>query len=263
MEDVMRSCVSFLAGLLAIGAISLAHAAEPAGITGDAQTALQNMGKTLSSETVSFKAKTLRVYQGQGGDFLHIVHNIAIAARRPDRLAVTATGDDGVTKLVYDGKQVSVSDVDANKYGQVNQTGNLDQMLENMTERTGIDFPLADFLTSDAAKSFLTGVTSGREVGTVKIDGNPWTHFFFTQTGSIELELWLEKNERAVPRRFIITYRAMPGQPSFVAEFSDWNFQNRPPDSDFVFQPQPGATKIDIAGILDVGQQTPNNKGSR
>jgi hypothetical protein len=263
----MRSRVSPLLGLLAIGAISLAHAAEPiatpTGITGEARAALQNMGKTLSAETVSFKARTLRVYEDPDGDFLHIVHDITITVRRPDRLAVTAAGDDGVTKLVYDGTQVSALDVDTNKYMQVAQTGNLDQMLENITERKGVDFPLADFLTGDPAKSFLTGVTSGREVGTVKIGGTPHSHFFFTQPGATELELWLEKNDRALPRRFIITYRTMPGQPSFVAEFSDWNFQSRPSDADFVFQPPPGATKVDITDTLkDSGQQAPN-KGSR
>lgn len=257
----MSSRTPLLVGLLVTGAMSLAQAAEPiatpSGITGEAQAALQNMGKTLSAETVSFKARTLRVYVGQSGDFLHIAHNITITARRPDRLAVTAIGDDGVTKLIYDGRQVSAADTDANKYAQIAQTGNLDQMIENIMERIGVDFPLADFLTSDPAKSFLTGVTSGREVGTVKIDGTPCSHFFFTQTGSTELELWLEKNDRTVPRRFVITYRAMPGQPSFVAEFSDWNFQTRPSDAEFVFQPQPGATKVDIAGIKD-GEQAPN-----
>src|SRR5262249_26325206 len=84
-----------------------------------------------------------------------------------------------------------------------------------------------------------------KEVDTDKIDGVPCRHLFFTQSGAIELELWVENNDRAIPHRLVITYRALPGTPNFIAEFSDWNFQNRPSDADFVFQPPAGATKVD------------------
>ena len=37
--------------------------------------------------------------------------------------------------------------------------------------RLGVDFPLADFLTDAPNKAFLSGVTAGRVVNTVMIDG--------------------------------------------------------------------------------------------
>jgi hypothetical protein len=60
------------------------------------------------------------------------------------------------------------------------------------------------------------------------------------------LELWVENDDRAIPHRLVITYRGLPGTPNFIAEFSDWNFQNRPSDADFVFRPPAGATKVDV-----------------
>lgn len=256
-----------LVALLACGTASLAHAADPAritptGITSDANVALQNMAKTLAAENMSFKARTLRVYQDASGDFLHIGHVITIAVRRPDHLGVIATGDDGVTKLIYDGKQISAFDANSNKHTQIVQTGDLDKMVEDLSDKIGIDFPLGDFLRKDPAKSFLTGVTSGREIGTTNVDGTPCRHLFFTQTGSIELQLWLEKTERSLPRRFVITYRSMPGQPNFIAEFSDWDLQTRVPDAEFAFQPPAGSTKVDLADIKDRGAP-PANAGSK
>lgn len=251
----MKSRWSGLIGLVAAcGLIDLAYGQQQQpqstgsspGISNEANAAIQQMGKTLSQENVSVKAQTLRMYPDASGDFLHIKHVINIVARRPDRMAVTATGDDGTTKLVYDGKQISVVDVDDNKYSQIPMAGlDLDKMLEEMSDRIGIDFPLADLLTRDPAKSFLSGVTSGKELGTVKIDGAPARHLYFMQTGSTELELWLDK-QSGVPRRLIITYRAMPGQPNFVAEFADWNFNNRPSDAEFAFQPPQGAQKMEL-----------------
>src|SRR5262245_37306286 len=116
-----------LAALLAggtIGATSGLGAAEPLqavkpAITDEATAALQQMSKTLLSKDLSFKAETIRVYQDAHGQPLHIFHTMKVVARRPDRLAINVTGDDGSTKVLYDGKTVSVLSVDKNKYASL------------------------------------------------------------------------------------------------------------------------------------------------
>jgi hypothetical protein len=92
----------------------------------------------------------------------------------------------------------------------------------------------------------LSDVTSGRELDPVTIDGKPARHLFFSQAGGVELEVWLDKTEQATPQRLIVTYRLLPGQPSFIAEFSDWNFSIHPADAEFVFQPPAGATRVEF-----------------
>ena len=52
-----------------------------------------------------------------------------------------------------------------------------------------------------------------------------------------------------VPRRLIVTYRTLPGQPNFIAEFSDWNFNVQTPDADFAFQPPAGATQVELKPV--------------
>jgi hypothetical protein len=148
VEVSMKAYGSFVAGLVAYGAISIAPAAYAAqstsAISSEANAAVERIGKTLAQEDVSFTAKTMRVYQDSDGDYLHIVHNINVLAARPDKMAVTATGDDGATKLLYDGQQVSVFDAVDNKYAQVPMTGNLQHMLDEVSARLGVEFPLAD-----------------------------------------------------------------------------------------------------------------------
>jgi hypothetical protein len=114
--------------------------------------------------------------------------------------------------------------------------------------RFGLDFPLADFLTEAPGKAFLTGVTAGREVNTVTIDGVPCGHFVFSQPPGIELELWLEK-DRAVPRRLIVVDSALPGSPNFVAEMSDWNFNVHPADAQFTFTPPADARQVEFGAV--------------
>jgi hypothetical protein len=243
------------AGLLASGVIGLFTALTPAaradepvkpGISAEASTALKQMGKTLSANDVSLQARTIRVYQDDDGQPLHVFHTIKVVAHRPDRLALHVTGDDGENDLFYNGKTVTIFGAVQNKYATIDAPNTIPAMLDEVSDRLKYEFPLGDLLDTAPDKAFLSGVTSGREVGTVTIDGKPYRHLFFSQAGGIELEVWLDKTEQAVPRRLIVTYRLLPGQPEFIAEFSDWNFSAHPSDADFAFQPPAGAKKVEL-----------------
>jgi hypothetical protein len=227
----------------------LSHAAGTAAapaISEEASAALVNMGKTLLSKQFSFEVRSIRVYAGPDAQALHIYHDSKITVRRPDRLQVTANGDDGTVKMFYDGKSLSILHVDSNKYTTIPVPDTLQKMMEAAMGKLHVDFPLADFFTDAPNKAFLTGVTSGKQVGTVTIDGTPCRHLYFSQTGGIELELWLEQNEKSLPRRLIVTYTSLPGSPSYIAAFSNWDFSIQPTDSDFTFTPPAGATQLDL-----------------
>jgi hypothetical protein len=52
-----------------------------------------------------------------------------------------------------------------------------------------------------------------------------------------------------LPRRLIVTYRSLPGEPNFVAEFSNWDFTVHPPDADFRFEPPEGAEQLQLDAL--------------
>jgi len=246
-----RKAVTLFAGLAVAGLtgfVPSASGASPpkATITEDASAAVAQMGKTLRADQYSFQARTLRVYAGPNGQPLHIGHTLKVTVRRPDKLLIDVSGDDGSTKLYYDGKTVVLFGAETNKYVTIPAPNTIQGMLENVMGKLGIDFPLADLLTDAPDKSFLFGVSSGQAVNTVTIDGVSCSHLLFLQPPGIELELWVEKNDKALPRRLIVTYRSLPAQPSFIAEFSNWNFDVHPTDADFTFQPPAGATQVDL-----------------
>jgi hypothetical protein len=249
--------VALMGGLLAAGILGgnpttvlTAHAATPQKkptISEEASAALTRMGQTLRAEQFSFQARTIRVYSDANGYPLHIFHTLKVTVHRPSRLLAEVTGDDGTTKLVFDGKRIIVYSAAAKKYASISvPEGTIAGMLKEAVGRLGIDFPLADLLTDAPDKAFLTGVTEGTVVNTVTIDGVPCLHMFFSQPPGIELELWVEKSDQSLPRRLIVTYRSLPGQPNFIAEFSDWNFNIHPSDADFAFQPPADATQVEL-----------------
>jgi hypothetical protein len=245
-----------LALVLACGLASLSgaivptarlKAAQETAIGPDAAEALARMGKTLSAKQFSFQSRTFRSYAGPNGELLHIAHTTKTIYDRPARLSVRVTGDDGSIRIVYDGKTLVLYAAEAKQYVSVPVTGNIEKALDFLEERTGTDFPLADLLSDDAAGAVASGITSGGKVGTSRIDDVRCNHFFFQQaTDDVELELWLEDNERALPRRVVVTYRSLPGRPIFIAELSDWDFSVQPSDRDFVFQPPAGVTEVEL-----------------
>ena len=225
-----------------------AHAAQQAkpAISEEASAALVRMGQTLGAEQFSFQAQTIRVYSEANGEPLHIFHTLKVTVHRLDKLLAEVSGDDGSSKLAFDGKTLTIYSAQDKKYAtlSVPEGTSIDGMLKEAVGRYGLDFPLADFLSEAPNKAFLTGVTSGRVVNTVTIDGAPYDHLFFSQPPGIELELWLSKNEQALPHRLIVTYRSLPGEPNFIVEFPDWNFSVHPTDADFIFQPPADAVQV-------------------
>jgi hypothetical protein len=231
---------------VAAAAAQPAKEAKPA-ISDDASAALLRMGQSMRAEQFSFQAQTIRVYADPNGEPLHIFHTVKVTVHRPNRMLAEVSGDDGSTKLAFDGKTAIIYSAAHNKYASIPvPEGTIEAMMKEAVGRLGVDFPLADFLSEAPNKAFLTGVTSGRVVNTVTIDGAPYDHLFFSQPPGIELELWLAKNEPVVPRRLIVTYRSLPGQPNFIAEFSDWNFNIHPADAEFAFHPPAGAEQVTL-----------------
>ncbi len=239
-----------LIGILPLTAPASHAAAEqkkPA-ISEEASAALMRMAQTLrGAEQFSFQARTIRVYADANGQPLHIFHTLKVVVHRPNRMLVDISGDDGSSKLAFDGKTAIIYSAALKKYASIPvPEGTIEAMMKEAMGRLGVDFPLADFLTEAPDKAFLSGVTSGSVVNTVTIDGSPYLHLFLSQPPGIELELWLAKNEQSLPRRLIVTYRDLPGQPNFIAEFSDWNLGIHPSDAEFTFQPPPDAEQVQL-----------------
>ena len=247
------------AGLRLVAAMGLAMLAAPLAVAAtppkpaiseDARAAVAQMGKTLLAKEFSFRARTIRPYADENGVLLHVEHDFKITVRRPDRMRLDAESDDGPLSLLYNGSSVVLAlDATGSQYATLPVPDTITMMMHVVMGRFGLDFPLADFLTDAPDKAFLNGVTAGREVNKVTIDGVPCVHLVFSQPPGLELELWLEA-ERGLPRRLIVIDNAAPGKPNFVAEMSDWDFTVHPADADFAFTPPNGAKQVDFGTAL-------------
>jgi hypothetical protein len=245
-----KTFVGFVvAGLIAVASLAPVLGASPPAkptISAEASAALAQMAKTLSSQQFSFQAHTLRVYADADGRFLHIAHTIKVLIRRPDRLRIDIDGDDGATQVFYDGRTLVLFGPAKKEYVSLPVPDTIEAMIKEAEKRVGFDFPLEDFLSETSDKALLSGVTEAKIVNQVTIDGAPANHLTLFQPPGLEIELWLTADDKALPKRVYITYRSVPGQPNFIASFSDWNFSVTPSDADFTFQPPEGAKQVEL-----------------
>ncbi|WP_429819579.1 DUF2092 domain-containing protein [Ensifer sp. B1-9] len=247
LEKLVRAtALAILVGFAALPAARAGETAPPPAVTDEVESVVSQMGKTLRASDMTITARTIRAYLDESGQPLHIFHTIKIAARRPDKIAVEFSGDDGKHDLFYDGKEASVFFPDSRKYVTISASGDIPSALDEVANRLDIDFPLSVLFAGAPDKVLLDDATAAREVGTGDIDGMECRHLFFSQRSGIDLELWVEKNSVAKPRRLIVIYRLLPGQPRFVAEFTSWEVRSRLPDAEFAFRPPADATKIEL-----------------
>lgn len=252
--------VPVVGAFLGCAASTSALATEPVpsftpAISEDARAAVLRMGETLLAQEYSFTARIIRVYLDEFGQPLHIFHTMNIAVRRPDRLAVRVTGDDGSHDLYYDGKSVSIFSPESKVFAVLPASGDTSAALDEVLDQFNFDFPLINFFGAAPDEALLRGVVAGRQVGTVNVDGIESRHLFFSAWPGTDLELWVEKNGAAIPRRLIVTHRLLPGQPSFIAEFTNWDSQVHLPESAFAFQPPADAQQIDFGPAVAPVQQ--------
>ncbi|UFW79263.1 DUF2092 domain-containing protein [Rhizobium sp. SU303] len=213
-------------------------------ISDEAATAVSQMGKTLLARDLTITARTISIYLDQSGQPLHIFHTMKITVRRPDRIAVEFTGDDGKHDLFYDGKSASVFFPDSKKYATIPASGDIPSALNEVATKLDVDFPLGALFADFPDKVLLGDALAAWQVGTATVDGIECRHLFFSQKSGIDLELWVEKNAAATPHRLVVTYPLLQGQPSFVAEFTSWKIQPPLSDSEFTFEPPADVKKI-------------------
>jgi hypothetical protein len=171
-----------------------------------------------------------------------------IVVRRPDRLRVDlAPREGGAKRLLYDGSQLALEDLEHGVYATVARSGSLDEIAEYAGERLGVPVALAEFLSPDLPKLLTEKIDDARYVGESTIDGELCDHVALrNEIGG--LQLWVSRKD-SLPRRVTITYEHEEGQPQFRARFTGWDLAPKAPDSVFAFEPLQGAERIVFAPV--------------
>jgi hypothetical protein len=217
-------------------------AIEPA-----AAAAVDRMGAYIKAlKAFSIQAETSTDEVLMAGPKVQYGGSVDLTYQFPDKLRMRLVRDDmDDQQFYYDGATLAFW-VEAKKtYATTPLTGLLPDAVVAVEQKYDVTFPLGDLLSLAARKELLNNVQAGIVVGTGRVNGVECEHLGFHQQGA-DWQLWIEKGDRPLPRKLVITTLTEPSQPQYQVVMN-WNLAPPAGDTNFTFTPPEGAQRIVIA----------------
>jgi hypothetical protein len=163
--------------------------------------------------------------------------------------------ESGRRDYYYDGNVFTVVFPDEMLYASQPFSGDYDQLVVRLRERTGAILPAWIILSEKLPEKIFVDLNSAAYLGTVMLKGDEVHHIALSNTGA-DLQLWISTNESAaVPMMLIGTITNQPGAPRFRVSFSSWSFNQDLDTSQFNFSPGPDYERIAMPSLTVASEQ--------
>lgn len=215
-----------------------APAAEERDVDEEAIAVVQRMTDALGKATsLRYEIETSYDAVQTDGEKFEFGGVREITVRRPDRFRSDFLDRSGSHRTVrYDGQQLAMSDLDQKVWAATPRTGNLDSVVDYVTEELGVPMPLAELFSPDLPQLLGDRMDSGRYLGEATLHGVECAHLAFRNEVA-GVQLWIALKDEPLPKRVVITYENAVEEPQFRADFIEWDLSPRTPDSLFSFEP--------------------------
>ena len=149
-----------------------------------------------------------------------------LTMRRKDGLHVDYGDDLSAREAWYDGSKVVIFDHLANVYVEEPANGTVAEVLLNLELQYGAKMPLAPLLRGTVVDNLSAALESSRYLGIHDADGVP-SHHILLRGAEVDLQLWIDADDRPLLRKLIVTFNTIEGAPQQVLTFSDWDLEPR------------------------------------
>jgi hypothetical protein len=241
-------------GLLA--AMSIAGVPAPAAwaAEGEAQTILKAMADYVSrQENLSLKYDADVEVVTPAVEKIQFSASGDVTMSRPNKFRISRTGGYADVELVSDGSTVTVYDRGGNRYAQVPGAGSFDEVVDRLRTEAPIELPGADLLLSKAYEELMAGVLEAKHIGQGVIEGVECEHLAFRNLDT-DWQIWVEIGERPVPRKYVITSKAVGAAPQYTLRLRDWKTGVSPTPDAFAFKPPDGSRGVAITLLQDIDE---------
>ncbi len=226
--------------------ISQAQSLETDAVDPVAQELLQGMSDYLGSlQRFSFHTENSTESLLVTGEKLQRQRAVDLFVRRPDRFRGNVDGDLVSQELYYDGHTITLFGKRVNYYAALKAPPTIEAAMDHALESFNLDIPLGDLIHQDSYNILTHRIQSGYYVGPSTIHGVACHQLFF-RGDETDVQVWIEKGKRPVPRKLVITSKWVTGAPQFVAVITRWDVAPNLDDDLFTFVPPEDAIKIDF-----------------
>jgi len=215
----------------------------------DRMTAYLRTLKTFSIDSHSTRDEVVAF----GYKLQHNEHAIS-TVQLPNKLRAEISGDLRDRTVVYDGAKIVIYSPDDDAYARTSAPDTVNKLINNLLD-AGIEMPMVDVLAQTSSGSLTENVRGGVLVGDSEIDGSDCDHLAFRQP-TVDWQLWVEKGDKPVPRKIVITTRYEVGDPQYQSTLR-WNLNPKIDASTFTFTPPKDAKEIPFSNPAVINGSAP------
>jgi hypothetical protein len=172
---------------------------------------------------------------------------------RPDKLRFSRTGGYADIDVTFDGKTLTVYGKNLQSYAQFESPGTVDQIIGRLRDDHNVGAPGADFLLSSVYDELIEDVIEAKYIGRGVIDGIECEHLAF-RNADTDWQIWIELGERPVPRKYVITSKAVAGAPQYTLRITDWASNVAILAESFEFEPPQGAMRVPLEAMASIDE---------
>jgi hypothetical protein len=175
-----------------------------------------------------------------------------IQLSRPDKVHASRTGGYADVEFFYDGKTFTIYGKNLSVFAQSGSPGSIDQLVDRLRAEYFVEAPGADLLLTNVYGKLIEDVIDAKHIGLGVIDGVECEHLAFRNL-DVDWQIWVEAGARPIPRKYVITSKAVTGGPQYTLRIKDWKTDAATADA-FVFTPPAAAKKVDFKELANVDE---------
>jgi hypothetical protein len=172
---------------------------------------------------------------------------------RPDKVHASRTGGYADVEFFFDGKTFTFYGKHLNSFAQSQSPGSVDQLVDRLRAEYFVEAPGADLLLSNVYDKLTEDVIDAKHIGLGVIDGVECEHLAFRNL-DVDWQVWVEVGARPIPRKYVITSKAVTGGPQYTLRIKDWKADVATAADAFAFKPPAAAKKVEFKELADVDE---------
>lgn len=163
----------------------------------------------------------------------------------PSQMQIHSYGQKGHRGYWYDGVALTYYSFEENNYAVIESSANTIDMINEVNDQYGIDFPAADFFSPTFTDDVLANFEELKYVG-MRTIAEKECFYIIAKREDMIVQLWIANDALNLPVKMLIMEIGGKATQQYEASFSNWDINPFLPDAMFKFQTPPSAKKISI-----------------
>lgn len=216
----------------------------------DALTKMSAYMETVKHFVLDVDSTTDQIMvDGKTEQLIQLAHNTKLTVNRPDHLKADISGGaPGSSRHVFfDGKSFTLYTEPGKYYATVAAPATIKELINDLSDKYGIELPLSDIFTLGANPSDMKRVISAAYIGDEVVNGVTCSHYAYHER-AVDWQIWIQKGDQPLPCKLNIVTLADKDRPQYTAVYH-WNLNPDISKNTFSFSAPENAHEIKIVQV--------------